>query len=571
MSANAENPQLLTAAAAVADGSPVDWDTLQRESDPEQSTILDELRMLRRLNQLNADTPAEWGPFSVIREIGRGVFGRVYHAFDPTLRIDIALKVVGPGTARAPIDLDRALNEARLLARISHPNVVRVFRAERIGDEVGIAMELVKGRTLDELVREAPCSANEAMLIGLDLSHALAAVHAAGTLHGDIKARNVMREPGGRIVLMDFGAGRDLHAAPGPGGDFAGTPVYLAPEVFAGIRRTKHSDIYSVGVLLYHLVTGSYPVEGHTTTEIGRRHERRTSRRRLRDARPDLPDGFIRVVERAIAERPEDRYESAGALESALADALAAPVFSRRRAPRRSGLMLAVAAAVLVSATGGAVLYRELTAVPANAPIATTPTPPAPNAASTYRIEAALYVERDGTRVRMQQGMAVEPGDRMSLEIQSSVPAHVYLVNEDEQGEAYLLFPLPGQNLTNPLPAALRHRLPGVQNGQSLSWQVTSAGGQEHFLIFASPERSPAFEQVFAALPPPTLEKPVQAVQLSREAVGVLRGVGGLSTTPTELDQQLRLARDIATPLIDGEETVRGVWIRRLTLENPVR
>ena len=188
-------------------------------------------------------------------------------------------------------------------------------------------MELVEGKTLDAIVRDqGPFSASEASLIGMDLCRALAAVHGAGLLHGDIKAHNVMRANGGRTMLMDFGAGRELSIEPAaPGSDFAGTPIYLAPEVFAGASRTTASDIYSLGVLLYFLVTGSYPRRGATRTEIRRLHDQRGSRRPLRDVRPDLPDGFIRVVERALAEDPRQRFDSAGSLEAALASPIAPP------------------------------------------------------------------------------------------------------------------------------------------------------------------------------------------------------------------------------------------------------
>jgi hypothetical protein len=192
-------------------------------------------------------------------------------------------------------------------------------------------------------------------------------------------------------------------------------------------------------------------------------------------------------------------------------------------------------------------------------------------AAGEYRIEAALYVERDGVPVRLRQGTRVAPGDRLSLQLRSSMPAHVYVVNEDEQGEGYLLFPLPGQSLTNPLPAGQMHRIPGVQAGEQLSWQVTSAGGREHFIIFANTAPLPSFEQLFARLPPPNRDNPVQSVGLSREAVGVLRGVGGVVSTPSGAGAAAGLASEFSTPLTDGEEAVRGVWIRQVTLENPVR
>jgi len=565
MKESVEDPRLLAAAEAIADGKAVDWTALRQKVDPEQSKIIDELRALERFHTLNEEMPTQWGPLALVSEIGHGAFGKVYHAVDPNLQRNVALKVIR--SANAPVDLDHALKEARLLAKVSHPNAVRVYLAERVGNEVGIAMELVEGRTLDDLVRQSPFNANEAILIGLDLCRALAAVHAAGILHGDIKARNVMRETGGRIVLMDFGAGKDLTRELRLGDDFAGTPVYLAPEVFAGQRRTTSSDIYSLGVLLYYLVSGSYPVEGGTSTEIGRRHSQGTSRRPLRDVRPDLPDGFVRVVERALAHKPEDRYESAGALEAALAQLLPSPGSAPAPWTRRTQLTLAAVALLVALGVGGTLVDRLVS----QAQPQMADGQQAAATVGTYSIEAALFLDREGTEVRVQQGMRVAPGDGLSLQVQASVPAHVYVVNEDEQGEAYLLFPLPGQAFTNPLPAGEPHRLPGVQDGQRLSWRVTSAGGREHFLIFASPERLPAFEQMFAALPRPTLDQPVQAVRLSQEAVGALRGVGGLTSAPAQVAQQLCLTRDFATPLADGEETVRGVWIRQVTLENPVQ
>ena len=234
-----------------------------------------------------------------------------------------------------------ALQEARLLAQITHPNVVRVFNAERVGADVGIAMELVHGQTLQRLVRaQGPFNANETMLIGGDLCRAVAAVHGARLLHGDIKANNVMRAQGGRTVLMDFGAGHDLKSAPrGSSTRTAGTPIYLAPEVLAGQPPTVASDIYSIGVLLFYLATGSYPVDGHTRTEVEQQHQTRAPRRLLRDVRPDLPESFIHIVERATADRPEGRYATAGELEAALARALRNE--EAKPAPVPAGLALA--------------------------------------------------------------------------------------------------------------------------------------------------------------------------------------------------------------------------------------
>jgi len=588
MNANAEDPRLLSVARSIADGTPVDWDKVQEHlTHPDHSVIVGELRLLESVARVTQDRPEIWGPFTISNEIGRGAFGAVYRAVDPNLQLEVALKVIRSGHPDLPIDSERALKEARLLAKIRHPNVVRVYRAERIGNEVGLSMELVKGQTLEHLVRQqAPYSANEALLIGLDLCRALAAVHGAGMLHGDIKARNVMREEGGRTVLMDFGAGKDLNpGAARADRDFAGTPLYLAPEVFEGRPRTKASDIYSLGVLLHYLVTGSHPVEGTTRTEIARRHGQRAPRKRLRDVRPDLPDSFIRVVDRAMAENPGDRYESAGSLEAALHQALVlspGPVVPQP--PKYWWKPPLIAATVLLAIVlGTAIAYRLVRPVgggnqDTGRAITAQSTLPRPTGeaqassatAESYRIDAALYREQAGTEVRLQPGAHVTPGDKLSLQLQVSVPAYVYVINEDEQGESYLLFPLPGQTPTNPVPAGERHRLPGIRNGELIHWQVTSAGGREHFLIFVSPQQSPAFEQMFAALPRPTPDKPVLSARLSNEAVSVLRGVGGLASTPAQTIQQLRLSPEFAVPLAASEETARGVWIRQITLENPV-
>jgi eukaryotic-like serine/threonine-protein kinase len=281
-----------------------------------------------------------WGGFTLIEKVGEGAFGEVFRARD-ALHRDIALKLLRP---RAGGTLDqiaaRMLHEGRVMARIRHANVVDVYGAEEHEGRVGLSMEFVRGRTLEALLEsQGTFSAREAALIGRELCRALAATHAAGLVHRDIKARNVMREEGGRVVLMDFGAGR-LRDADGDvrPGRVTGTPLYLAPELFAGGEATIESDIYSVGILLFHLVTRSYPVSATSLDALQSGHQR-GDRTRLSDLRPDLPDDFIRVIERAIDPLPERRYASAGAMQDALSRTLAIDPWSehgfaeRRRQP----------------------------------------------------------------------------------------------------------------------------------------------------------------------------------------------------------------------------------------------
>ena len=165
---------------------------------------------------------------------------------------------------------------------------------------------------------------HEAAQIGVELCNALAAVHRAGFVHRDIKASNVMREEGGRILLMDFGAGRPQPKPDHQSLGLAGTPHYLAPELFAGGSPSPASDIYSLGVLVYHLVTGRYPIDAASFEAIELAH-RRHDIRPLRDARPDLPSSFVNVIERALSPATGERYQTSGAFGNALAASVGAP------------------------------------------------------------------------------------------------------------------------------------------------------------------------------------------------------------------------------------------------------
>ena len=199
-----------------------------------------------------------------------------------------------------------------MLAQVRHPNVVTIHGAERIGDQIGLWMELVKGRTLEQILEQGRrFTVTEAVEIGIKLCGAIAAVHDAGLLHRDIKSHNVMLADDGRLVLMDFGTGRELGDNSAAG--LAGTPLYLAPELLSGQEPTVRSDIYSLGVLLYHLLTGSYPVRAQSLRDLRLAHERR-ERTDVRTARPDVAPKLARIIERAIDPAPERRYQSVDAL-----------------------------------------------------------------------------------------------------------------------------------------------------------------------------------------------------------------------------------------------------------------
>jgi eukaryotic-like serine/threonine-protein kinase len=265
------------------------------------------------------DSPRKWRHLEDLVRIGRGFFSEVYRAWDGMLEQKVALKLYRQAQDGAHEWSRFGLREARFLARIRHPNVVTVYGVDHCEDRLGVWMEYIRGRTLEALLRElGTLAAREAVLIGLDVCSAVAAAHQSGLLHRDIKARNVMRENGGRIVLMDFGLGQDLL----PGSTdraprVCGTPLYMAPEVLRGESASVQSDIYSIGILLYRLVTGSFPVEANSMHEVSLMYERGEATL-LRDRRPDLPEPFVRVVERSLAAEPGERFVTAGQMAQAL-------------------------------------------------------------------------------------------------------------------------------------------------------------------------------------------------------------------------------------------------------------
>jgi serine/threonine-protein kinase len=344
---------------SIADGESVDWQTLEQEAGTDEALRqrIRDLRLIwgvaaahrsldgdesdlsttlgtsaggaRRPDEVPEPEGRLWRHLRLVRKIGEGAFGEVYLAHDPLLDHSVALKLLKPDVTNR----SRLLHEARTLARIRHENIVQVHGADIEDSRLGFWMEFIDGRTLSDVVeREGLRSAGEAAVIGQDLCRALAAVHGKGIAHRDIKAKNVMRENGGRIVLMDFGAGQPLlHEL--DHGQLTGTPLYLAPEVLGGGPASAQSDIYALAVLLFHLVTGGYPVIGTSLDDLKRAHAD-GRRHRLGDLRPDLPAAFVRVVETMLSPDPVDRYPTAAtalaALETVVAP-VAGPVNDRSR------------------------------------------------------------------------------------------------------------------------------------------------------------------------------------------------------------------------------------------------
>jgi len=375
---------LVSAAGRIADGELVDWasitSTLPSASD---RAIADELavvaqiaaghRQLHQLLPVAADTPphlmpdrARWGHLDLLNIVGRGSYGMVYRAWDTRLERLVALKLFHGAS-----NPDTVMQEGRMLARVRHENVVTVYGADVIDGVAGLWMELVHGETLDRLVRKTgPMTPRDAAAIGADVAKALGAVHAAGLLHCDIKAQNVVRETTGRVVLMDLGAGRLVPEARDTDdlSDVAGTPRYMAPELFHSYSTaTRGTDIYGFGVLLYYLVSGKFPVDGKTLGELRQAHAA-GKMRPLASVRSDVPAGFSEIVARTIDRDPGKRPATADEVQAALAPLALEPDPEVRRWPIAWWAAIAAGAGVL------ALLLLS--------PLLMSPAPPAPEAPS---------------------------------------------------------------------------------------------------------------------------------------------------------------------------------------------
>ena len=261
----------------------------------------------RTPSSVQENLPKRWGHLEILEKVGAGASATVYRARDPHLNREAALKLFHFGRPASPELKQALMEEGRNLAQVKHNNVVTIYGADEQEGRVALWMEFVQGQTIHDLVaKQGTLSADEATAVGVDLCRALAAVHARDLVHGDIKAQNVMREAGGRIVLMDFSTSRAAAATEGSKGRFVGTPLYMAPELFKGESVSNQSDVYSLGVLLFYMVTSKYPVKAETPEELREAHKK-GEQLLLSDVRPDLPDDFVAVVEKALARDPEGR------------------------------------------------------------------------------------------------------------------------------------------------------------------------------------------------------------------------------------------------------------------------
>ena len=486
----------------LVDGKALDWDEVSRALPPGRQRALQRIESIasayRRVTLARAQ--ASFQRMQLQERIGSGFGGEVWRAHDTVLDRTVALKLL----SATPVDgrqQARLFDEARALARIDHPHVLRVLGADVAGGRVGVWSEFVEGEDLKaRMQREGRFGAAEARAIGVALCGALAAVHRAGFVHGDIKPANVLRTHEGRYVLCDLGSAVTLCERVGAHAQASGSPLYLAPEVLAGEAPGIASDVYALGATLFHLLAGRAPVSGENFDALLAAH-RAGARVHLRDVRPDLPDSLVAAVEKAVDPRPDARHAGAGAFELALADN-----------ERSHGALLAVVASVaLVLAATGIAWF------------ASRPAPPLVNAFAWHRSDRAAP---------LLDNASVRQGDTFFLELDCTRPCWAYMLSEDGTRETVPLFPLPATR-ANPLSG--RQRLPGSADGSERHWRIGPArGNEERLLLVIAPralallEPSPAaassdgerFRGIDAIVPAPVAESGVGLEAVSARLAG---------------------------------------------------
>ena len=263
--------------------------------------------------------PAKFGRYEIVREIGHGAMGVVYEALDPTIGRKVALKAIrldGIGTT-ADEAARRFKNEARAAGGLNHPNIVTVYDAGEDNGILYLAMELIEGSTLDVLIRtQRTIPTTQAVDIVRQICAGLDFAHSKGIVHRDIKPANIMLAAHGLVKITDFGIARAGEAMTITG-QVVGTPNYMSPEQVLGRALDGRSDLFSVGVMLYEMITGERPFEGQSITTIMYKivHETPIPPRRLDST---IHPGLSTVVERALAKSPEERFSSGAELARAV-------------------------------------------------------------------------------------------------------------------------------------------------------------------------------------------------------------------------------------------------------------
>jgi Tfp pilus assembly protein PilF/TolB-like protein len=298
------------------------------------------------------------GRYRIEGLLGAGGMGVVYRAHDLELDIDVAVKLLRPEHAARHETRDRFRSELILARQVSHRNVVRIHDIDHDGELEFLTMDLVEGRSLRELIAEGPLAADRAMAIARQLAEALAAAHDGGVVHRDLKPANVVVDRDDRAWITDFGVARSIGGGPGATrpGALIGTVDYLSPEQARGETVDGRSDLYSLGLVLFEMLSGRQPFGTGSTAELVAQRIAGHPRS-LAEVGAEAPPGLEAVIRRCLEREPARRYADARELAADL-DRVAAGETTTATRRRRWRWALAAALLAVVLGVGGAAAVR---------------------------------------------------------------------------------------------------------------------------------------------------------------------------------------------------------------------
>ena len=280
-----------------------------------EASALEDGAVLLDEDEAADDAGLRVGAYVVERRLGSGGMGDVMLAEDMRLGRKVALKLLDPALTADRMGRARFFREARLASSLDHVNVCTVYEVGEADGRLFIAMQHVQGQTLRQACESGPLAGRELLAIAVQVADALAAAHARGIVHRDVKTGNIMVTPQGGVKVLDFGLAILLEQETGQStelttsGVVIGTPASMSPEQARGERVDHRSDIFSFGVVLYEMATGTLPFTGESRADVvsavlGRRPKPAAT------VNPGVPDLLSRVIDRALAKQPADRYQS---------------------------------------------------------------------------------------------------------------------------------------------------------------------------------------------------------------------------------------------------------------------
>jgi serine/threonine protein kinase len=333
-----------------------------------------------------------YGRYEVVDEIGKGSMGVVYRAYDPQINRHIALKLLRQDRVTSEELVQRFLKEAQAMGGLSHPNIATVYDTGRDHGTIFIAMEILRGKSLKDLMAEKTLNLNEIVHIGVQVAEALDFAHQKGIVHRDIKPSNIIIDPNGNAKITDFGIAHIEDPAGNQQtipGQILGTPLYMSPEQVMSNPVDGRSDLYSLGVILYEMATGTTPFKGENLAAIFQAILQGTPRAPELDGSPvsrNLSNLIMKSLNKDPAKRFQTGLEMAQPLKGCLQRRQSDTIRGVRRPEKRKRLFPMVLAAIVILAAAAGLIYfmTGKSTPPENKPLAVLKVESDPSGANVF-------------------------------------------------------------------------------------------------------------------------------------------------------------------------------------------